>query len=62
MAGKKAAKSSKSLGKKAMKKTKGGIIAVTNALPAVQQDIHFRGDLVGQKVSPGLIKSGDGSV
>ena len=59
MAAKKASKSSKALGKQAMKKTKGGIIAVTNALPAVQQDISIRG---GINLSPGMLKQGDGSV
>ena len=54
-------KAAKALDKKAMKRTKGGVIAI---VPAVQQDISIRTGSLGanQKWTPGQISSADGSV
>ncbi|HZE98499.1 MAG TPA: hypothetical protein VE981_15815 [Planctomycetota bacterium] len=63
MGGKKASKGSKALGKKDMKKTKGGTINfASNQLPAVQRGINFNPDGGAQKVTPGQISICDGSV
>jgi hypothetical protein len=60
MAKKKTSKSSKSMGKKDMKKTKGGILIGLNQ-PAVKlnSSLSFGG---GTFVQPGQISMGDGSV
>lgn len=60
MANKKASKSSKSMGKKDMKKTKGGILIGLNQ-PAVKLNSSLSfGD--GSHLQPGQINMGDGSV
>jgi hypothetical protein len=59
MANKKATKSSKPMAKKDMKKTKGGIDFRMSQ--TVQHDISISQSL-NQKVSPGQISMGDGSV
>ena len=55
---KKTAKSSKAMGKKDMKKTKGGM-NFNSKVGAVQNDFNFN---QASKVSPGQISSCDGSV